>query len=509
MRLTNSFNIHNSLQMTSVNGGLSVVLLHRSRTVVFMVVVLLFGPVLSGSSVQAGVEGINLQEWLLEDAWIRLDSGDYGGAADAFQWAMAFDPGNEELWQFPIGRLPLGLAGSVMVDMIQVLEQEAATKECGVMLRQWMLGYLHYGLFASAAGHMQRVEEAALAIENIYYAFFHVDDLDFPLMQAAPAMLRSLAAAQTEAESTLWQLRAQQTNIEASWWFLEICLLRYPDYWAPLLRHEDWAEIPSADISYALEWYPEPAEYDGAFPDLEGQFHNGLLPAWDVVLEELDGLDYDHARELLLGTMFDAFAHWQDSRSYEDFEETLLLAAVLTQWDPQCFEAWFVTAQLLAELKDDPKSLEAATDALIQTLDLVPDFLEAQLLLAQVLMEQGRFYSATDQYKFIIERFGEELITGLVTAPLALAYVADGRTVAGIIYFEKLLADHGTAAVLLPLAVLYGVDQQLRKAMDYVQQVMDHPEATEEQRRYAYLLREEYSTYSTQQSEIAEHSEGM
>ena len=476
------------------------------QTLIPLLLVLMVGPVLLSSAVQANVEDIRLQDWLLEDAWIRLDSGDYVGAGDRFLWAAALDPGNAELWQFPVGRLPLGLAGSVMVDMLHILEAEAAATESGELLSQWMLGYLHYGLFAAAADQLQRVEEAALAIEAIYYAFHHVGDLNFALLQVAPALLRSLAAVQSDAESTLWRLRPQQQNIAASWWFLETCFLRYPDYWAPLLAHEEWAEISPHDIGFALAWYPEPEDYVGVFPDLTGQFHDGLLPAWDLVSEELAGLEYAEARELLLDAMLAGFAAWQASGAYEDFAETLQLAGVLTQWDPESFEAWFVTGQLLAELKDDLEALEAATDALIRTLDLAPNFLEAQLLLAQVLMEQGRFYSAADQYKFVIERFGAELMTGLVTAPLALAYAADGRTAAGIAYFEELLAEHAIPAVLLPLAVLYGVDQQPRAAMNYLQQVVDHPQVTGEQRQYAKQLWDEYSA---QWSEHAEHSEGM
>lgn len=467
---------------------------------------LAFGIVLFGSPVQAGIENVRLQEWLLEAAWIRYESGDYNGAGDRYLWATALDPSDTGLWRFPVGRLPLGLAGAVMVDVIQLLEQEAEDTDCGVTLSQWMLGYLHYGLFAATAGHMERVEEAALALENIYYGFYHVDDLDFALLQAAPALLRSLAAVKSDPESTLWRLRPQRQNIATSWWFLEISFLSYPDYWAPLLRHEEWAEVTPMDISFALAWHPEPVDYAGAFPDLTGQFHQGLLPAWGLVVEDLADMEYAQARELLLDAMLDAYAHWQASGSYEDFEETLQLAGILTQWDPQCFEAWFVTGQLLAELKDDPEALEAAADALIISLDLAPDVLEAQLLLAQVLLEQGRFFSAADQYKFIIGRFGDELITGLVTAPLALAYAADGRTAAGILFFEELLTEHATPAVLLPLAVLYGVDQQPQIALDYVQKVVDHPQASTEQQQYALLLWDEYSA---QLSEHTQQSEGM
>ena len=456
--------------------------------------------------VRAEASDVGFQEWVLEDAWIRFESGDYEGAADAFIWATALDPASEWLWEFPVGRLPDGLAGLVIVDMIQLVEREAAETQSTMVLSQLMLGYLHYGLFAASAGYDEFAEKAALAIENLYYDFHHVEDLDFSLLQAAPALLRSLVDVQIDPTSSLWRLRAVQHHISSSWWSLELCLLRYADYWAPLLQHEEWDEISPSGISFALEWYPDLEPYNGGFPDLEGQLHNGLLPTWDLVLGELEDLTYAEGRQLLLEAMFDSYQEWAAGGSFEYFEETLRLAGVLTQWDPQCFEAWFVTAQLLAVLKDDPGALEAATDALIRTLDLAPRFLEAQLLLAQLLMEQGRFFSAADQYKFIIAEFGDNLITGAVTAPLALAYAADGRITAGVLYFEQLLAAHETPAVLLPLAVLYGVDRQYQKAMNHVERVIEHPEASHEQREYAQLLWDEFEMECCADDE---HSEGM
>jgi len=81
--------------------------------------------------------------------------------------------------------------------------------------------------------------------------------------------------------------------------------------------------------------------------------------------------------------------------------------------------------------------MELAAEALINAVEVNPTNARAQMLLANVLLEQGRFYSAIEQYKSLFAK-NENMINGLTITPLTIAYIADGRIEAGIIYLEEM-----------------------------------------------------------------------
>lgn len=134
------------------------------------------------------------------------------------------------------------------------------------------------------------------------------------------------------------------------------------------------------------------------------------------------------------------YQSWQNNGDAKDFQRALIYAESASDLQPDWDEAWLLEGMLYAELKSDHKALEKAVAALIRAVDINPANGRAQMILAQLLMEQGRFWSAIEQYQSLIAK-NKAMQNGTIISQLTFCYIADGRVQAGRDYIERLLKD--------------------------------------------------------------------
>lgn len=141
-----------------------------------------------------------------------------------------------------------------------------------------------------------------------------------------------------------------------------------------------------------------------------------------------------------------------DSRSlFKALEYSASAAELLKNSD----QSWLVLGMVLSEFKSEKEMLEKAGQAFIQAAEINPANGQAQQLLAQNLMEQGRFWSAVEQYKNLFNK-DQSMLTGTNISNLTLAYIADGRMEAGLNYLNELQKkDPNNFYINTSLAVLY------------------------------------------------------
>ena len=147
-----------------------------------------------------------------------------------------------------------------------------------------------------------------------------------------------------------------------------------------------------------------------------------------LLLWQLGSIRLKHAAEL--------YKNWKLNNHAEDFQKALIYAESSTELSPDNDEAWLVLGMLYSEMKAAPEAMEKSIDALVHAVDINPANGRAQLLLAQVLMEQGRYWSAIEQYKMLIEE-SEAMRTPAVLSQLTFCYIADNRIQAGLDYIRK------------------------------------------------------------------------
>lgn len=166
------------------------------------------------------------------------------------------------------------------------------------------------------------------------------------------------------------------------------------------------------------------------FPDEEkvlSQIEKEESPS-PLLLWQLSRLRLQHAAEL--------YKSWKQNKNAEAFQEALIYAGSSTELSPDWDEAWLLSGLLYSEMKATPQAMGKAADALVHAVDINPANGRAQLLLAQVLMEQGRYWSAIEQFKMLIQR-NEAMRTPAVLSQLTFCYIADQRFQAGIDYVSK------------------------------------------------------------------------
>jgi len=147
-----------------------------------------------------------------------------------------------------------------------------------------------------------------------------------------------------------------------------------------------------------------------------------------LLLWQLGSIRLKHAAEL--------YKNWKQNNQVKDFQKALIYAKSSIELSQDNDEAWLLLGMLYSEMKATPEAMEKAADALVRAVDINPANGRAQLLLAQVLMEQGRYWSAIEQFKMLIER-NEAMRTPMVLSQLTFCYIADGRIQAGINYVSK------------------------------------------------------------------------
>ncbi|TYT73672.1 hypothetical protein FIM25_14055 [Desulfobotulus mexicanus] len=176
----------------------------------------------------------------------------------------------------------------------------------------------------------------------------------------------------------------------------------------------------------------------GAYFVMADSFH---LPEEAALLEKVDKQPSDllYAELARLRAVYAAeyYRKWLSSEKTADLQKTIYYAASASELSPGWDRPKVLLAIVYAEFTNDLEALELATDLLIDALEINPANGAAQVLLAQVLMKQGRFWSAIEQYKSLFQK-NSAMITPMNTAPLALCYILDGRLQAGIIYFKEL-----------------------------------------------------------------------
>ncbi|RJR35858.1 MAG: tetratricopeptide repeat protein [Desulfobacteraceae bacterium] len=170
------------------------------------------------------------------------------------------------------------------------------------------------------------------------------------------------------------------------------------------------------------------------------------------------------------------------------FQRALFHVDSAVNIEPEESEYRFLQGMLLSSMKNDPEAMIRATDSLIRTVELDPGHGRAQLLLAQILQEQGSFFSAAQQYRFLVER-DPNMVTGVVTAPLAACYVASGQTDEGIEFFAVLVERYpDSASARTCLAVLLKSGRRTKEAVDTLSILVEKKLGTKEEQEHAGRL---------------------
>jgi lipopolysaccharide biosynthesis regulator YciM len=134
------------------------------------------------------------------------------------------------------------------------------------------------------------------------------------------------------------------------------------------------------------------------------------------------------------------YQSWQRNGQAKEYQKALFYARSAAQLQPDWDEPWLLLGMIYAEMKADRDAMEAAAAALIKAVDANPANGRAQILLAQVLLEQGRYWSAIEQYQSLIAK-NKAMQNGTVISQLTFCYIADGRVQAGLDYLLQLLQD--------------------------------------------------------------------
>jgi|GEM_PF-2437872 tetratricopeptide (TPR) repeat protein len=188
--------------------------------------------------------------------------------------------------------------------------------------------------------------------------------------------------------------------------------------------------IPLSALNATAE-HPSPQAGYTPFPDEEKIMAKikEKKTSSPLLIWQLSRIRLKHAAEL--------YKEWKQNNIAEDFQRALVYAESSTELSPDWDEAWLLLGMLYSEMKATPAAMERAADALVKAVDVNPANGRAQVLLAQVLMEQGRYWSAIEQYKMLIEN-SEAMRTGTVLSQLTFCYIADGRVQAGLDYLSEL-----------------------------------------------------------------------
>lgn len=183
------------------------------------------------------------------------------------------------------------------------------------------------------------------------------------------------------------------------------------------------------------------------------------------------------------------YERWQASGKSVDLQQAIFYAASAAELSPQWDRPRVLLGMIYASFRGDLEALELAAELLIEAIDINPANGPAQLLLAQVLMNQGRFWSAIEQYQSLFVK-SKAMITPMNTAPLALCYILDNRIRAGVVYFDRLAAEHpGHPAVAIGRAVLLKHSGEPGRAGEILANLASSAEAGPELRRYARDLK--------------------
>ncbi|TWI66926.1 hypothetical protein LZ24_02825 [Desulfobotulus alkaliphilus] len=230
-------------------------------------------------------------------------------------------------------------------------------------------------------------------------------------------------------------------------------------------------------VSSWFPWTPLASAGERLFPDeamLLAMIEKEPSPCLYAELAEVRGR---HAAS--------CYGRWLESGQISDLQKAIYYAASAAELRPDWDQPRVLLAMIYAEFSGDRETLEMATELLIEAVDINPANGPAQLMLAQILMKQGRFWSAIEQYDSLFVK-SPAMITPVNTAPLALCYILDGRIQAGILHFDRLAAEHPDhPAVAVGQAVLLRHGDQVERARNILTGLASSTAAGPELRRYA------------------------
>jgi lipopolysaccharide biosynthesis regulator YciM len=179
-------------------------------------------------------------------------------------------------------------------------------------------------------------------------------------------------------------------------------------------------------------------------PSVGAEQISKLYPDEEAIIDRLQKdpspLDYWQLSRVRLQHAAKLYQSWQRNGQAGEYQKALFYAQSAAELQPDWDEAWLLSGMIYAEMKADRDAMEAAAAALIKAVDANPANGRAQILLAQVLMEQGRYWSAIEQYQSLIGK-NKAMQNGTVISQLAFCYIADGRIQAGLDYLLQLLKD--------------------------------------------------------------------
>lgn len=230
-----------------------------------------------------------------------------------------------------------------------------------------------------------------------------------------------------------------------------------------------------------------------------------IVPVYAASDQKYSPIEYHEIAEerLQLSALF--YERWQNSGKPEAFQQAVVYASSAARIRPEWDEPWVLLGSLYAELKADQKAMELAVEALLNAVEVNPANARAQIMLANVLLEQGRFYSAIEQYKSLFAK-NNNMITGITITPLTIAYIADERTEAGINYLRELLQLYPDNYYLkVGLAVLLKNNGKRSEALNILSEMImteyltENDKLSQDQEKYLIKLRDKW-----EQAEMSE-----
>ncbi|MBF0278768.1 MAG: tetratricopeptide repeat protein [SAR324 cluster bacterium] len=174
---------------------------------------------------------------------------------------------------------------------------------------------------------------------------------------------------------------------------------------------------------------------------------------------------------------------WRKRKDPGLFQQALTNIVSATDLNPKMGDYWFFQGMIYSELKSSKEAMESAAQSFIEAIAANPAHKKAQFMLAYTLSEQGRYWSAIEQFEYLIEQY-PDMINGQVMVPLALSYIADGRVEAGISYFSTLQKSYSDKpSVAISLAVLKKYNNKLEEASKILNGVLEQVSSSEQTRR--------------------------
>jgi Flp pilus assembly protein TadD len=202
-------------------------------------------------------------------------------------------------------------------------------------------------------------------------------------------------------------------------------------------------------------------------------------------MEALAALRYQYALNLMKTAAKD---------NNEDKEKlALVYAKSATELAPKNPDYWSFLGQLYDRIGGGNELTEMmAEDALQKAVELNPGDNKLRLLLGQSLNRHRRFSSALGQFETVLKK-DPRLVSPPTIATICTAYILDAQYSRGVIFFKEILEKQSDAdSARIALAILVRQQKNSRQAMEELDKIIKRTDASEENRKYALILLEEW-----------------